>query len=117
MQWKSLACIGFPQYEVSDIGGVRHSVTGEEKEFQYNIKGYYRVRLWSYYEARTVSYLVHRLVGLVWVPNPYLKPIVNHDDEDIHHNCRLNLRWMTQAENVKYSIDLKRKQLKNETPF
>jgi len=115
--WKSLACIGFPNYEVSECGHVRHAVSLAVKPFDHNIKGYQRVDLWSYYYAKHKHCTVHRLVALVWCPNPLNKLYVNHDDEDIWNNHRLNLRWMTPAENTQYSRELRRKELKENSPF
>lgn len=120
MRWKSLACVGFPNYDVSEDGRVRHRVSLVIKTVDYNIKGYQRIRLWSCVKVKAVNYTIHRLVALVWCPNPLLKPWVNHDDEDIWNNHRLNLRWVTPAENTQYSKDARKKEmekLKLESPF
>ena len=117
-QWKSLACIGFPNYEVSEDGRVRHAISLAVKAFDYSqARGYLRMNLWSYYKAKEIHCTVHRMVAIVWCPNPLNKPYVNHDDEDIWHNHRLNLRWMTPKENRIYSIEFKRKQLMDGCPF
>ena len=115
MLWKPLTSIGFSSYEVSEDGRIRHRLTGNEPVFDYNIKGYFRINMWQETKYRHLT--VHRLVALVWCPNPLVKPVVNHDDEDIHNNHRLNLRWMTYSENRIYSIEFKRKQLKEGVPF
>lgn len=121
IKWKSLACIGFPGYEVhedSRIRGVHTNIV--LKEF-HNIKGYLRVSLYKdlpgQVEDTKKHCLVHRVTALVWVPNPLVKTIVNHDDEDILFNHRINLSWLTPSENVKYSIDNKRRELKLNSPF
>ena len=114
--WKSLACLGFPDYEVSEIGQVRRK--GIVIATDYNNTGYLRNNLWK--ENIQHHYLNHRLVAIVWVPNPLLKPIVNHDDRIIHNNYWRNLRWMTYKENSRYREEMKRldrEQMKKETPF
>jgi hypothetical protein len=116
MNWKSLAPIGFPQYEVSECGKVRHIKHQNILTEGFNHKGYIVVDFWIQGHGNK-HLLVHRLVALVWCPNPLVKPIVNHDDEDIHNNHRLNLRWLTSKENRIYSIEKKRMELKKDVPF
>ena len=48
---------------------------------------------------RKVFY-IHRLVAMMFIPNPENKPCVDHIDCDIHNNNVTNLRWVTQQENV-----------------
>lgn len=116
--WKSCACLGFSNYEVSEDGRIRNVITFKEKALGYNQRGYLRVTFYPTHRGR--HYFVHRLVALLWCPNPLLKTIVNHEDEDIYNNHRRNLRWVTPSENCLYSIEMKRKrfdELKLNTPF
>lgn len=115
MIWKSAASLGFSKYEVSEFGDVRHIVNGPIQQ-DFNIKGYKRVTLWKSYKGYK-RFLVHRIVALLFVPNPLVKPVVNHDDEDIHNNYWRNLRWMTYTENVQYSIDIRHAEAKKDCPF
>lgn len=57
-------------------------------------------------------YFVHRLVGLKHVPNPDLKPDINHWDENKTNNVYQNLVWATKKENMQHS----RKRIQENTP-
>lgn len=116
-RWKSLACIGFPGYEVHEDSRIRGLHTGKELKPFHNIKGYLRVSLCFDDKDGKKDYFIHRATAILWVPNPLVKTIVNHDDEDILFNHRINLSWLTPSENVKYSIDNKRRELKLNSPF
>ena len=41
----------------------------------------------------------HRLVGLMFIPNPENKPHVNHKDTNRSNNVKSNLEWTTISEN------------------
>lgn len=43
--------------------------------------------------------LVHRIVGMAFIPNPDNKPVIDHIDRDKQNNCVSNLRWATAEEN------------------
>lgn len=47
-------------------------------------------------------FLIHRLVALAFVPNPYNLPEVNHIDENKQNNDSSNLEWCTKQYNSVY---------------
>lgn len=57
----------------------------------------------SFLRIKTIS--VHRLVGIVFIPNPLNKPQINHLDLDSWNNHISNLEWVTQSENNKHAVE------------
>lgn len=58
---------------------------------------------------RTRRY-IHRLVAEAFLLRLAGEDTVNHKDHDRQNNSAENLEWCTQADNVRYSADLMRKQ-------
>ena len=63
--------------------------------------GYLRVMLYN--DGKVKRYLVHRLVGNAFIPNPNDLPEVNHKDEDKTNNKVENLEWCDSTYNKRYS--------------
>ena len=62
--------------------------------------GYVRVELCKNGSHKTCN--IHRLVALVFLPNPNNYPEVNHKDEDKTNNALDNLEWCTPEYNKNY---------------
>lgn len=48
---------------------------------------------------------VHRLVAMIYIPNPDNLPIVNHIDGNQRNNSVENLEWTSQADNIRHSLN------------
>lgn len=68
-----------------------------------NGKGYLIVGLKK--EGIRKNFFIHRLVATYFLENPLNKKVVNHKDFNKHNNNVNNLEWVTQKENVNYSIE------------
>lgn len=66
--------------------------------------GYYSINL---QKNNIVSkFLVHRIVGLVFIDNVDNKPQINHLDANRKNNSVNNLEWTTQSENMKHCFSI-----------
>lgn len=106
----------FPDYEVSNYGRVRSKdryrqyrhglrlVKGQPLKVRPNPKrgNYVYVSLCD--KSKHYSCKVHRLVAEAFIPNPELKPHVNHIDCDPQNNYVDNLEWVTPKENSDWLI-------------
>lgn len=98
--YKSLSVIGYPMYEVSNLGNVRKASTKQLLKFQ-DDGGYYRVSLSCNCKQR--HFRVHRLVAIAFIPNPDNLPEVNHKDKCRTNNVVSNLEWCSGRYNLEYS--------------
>lgn len=51
-------------------------------------------------DNKTRRFLVHRLMGVAFIPNPGNKPHINHIDNNPLNNVIHNLEWCTHSENM-----------------
>lgn len=107
--WKSLDFMGYPNYEVSNMGDVRSLNYGLMSDKRVNKKGYRKVRLCKNGEQK--EFLVHRLVAFAFVenPNPEEFNVVNHMDENKLNNRADNLEWCTNEYNITYGTAIQRR--------
>lgn len=98
-QWKQVP--GYSDYSVSDQGRVRSRRTSNEKilKMKTNYHGYYEVTLISD-EGQKKTFRVHRLVAEAFIPNPEMKPSVDHINNFKKDNRVCNLRWATMKEQL-----------------
>ena len=104
---------GYPGYHISKRGRIysRWDVNGKGilnkryhlKQPHLNKNGRYVVGL-SQPGIGKKNWLVHRLVALVYLPNPEGLPYVCHKDNVPRHNNVSNLYWGTPSENTQQCI-------------
>ena len=113
-EWKDI--IGYEGlYQVSDLGQVKsidrfskHAKGGLRifkgrilKNKIDSLGKYTRVSLSKFGKIKDFS--VHRLVAIVFIPNPFNKEEVNHINGIHNENRKSNLEWVTRSENIKHS--------------
>lgn len=99
-QWKKHP--NFSKYYISSLG----RVWSEHKQkimqpFKQN-SGYYQIQIVDD-NGKSTRFLLHRLVALVWIPNIFSKPYVNHKDGVKTNNDVSNLEWVTNSENITHA--------------
>lgn len=98
-------------YEVSNLGRIKSLKSGrgigKDRRIGYGVLdkniGYMKKSL-SYTDEngkkKEKTYLIHRLVAIMFIDNPDNKPYVDHLDTNKINNKVDNLRWVTQQENM-----------------
>jgi len=101
-------------YQASTLGRVRsiNRVTNALSKHRNAIKRHYRGSIkkitlkWNGYQQVTLArdgvhkrLLVHRLIALALISNPYNKPEINHIDGNKGNNIVSNIEWVTSSEN------------------
>lgn len=91
-------------YQISDQGRVKSLKFGKEKVLKPGLgsDGYCQVQLFKNGEMK--NFRVHRLVSLVFIPNPDNKPFVDHINGIKNDNSVKNLRWCTHKENMNFPL-------------
>ena len=112
-------------YEVSTFGRVRSKnrliprigIRGNQKrkgrilKIQRDKYGYKKLFLSKTGTRKSIK--ISRLVALAFIPNPELKPIVDHQDKNRGNNHVSNLRWVTQKENMINATPRKKRKCKH----
>jgi hypothetical protein len=83
-------------YSISSYGRVISHHSNRLLELKQSNNGYLRITLCK--DGQPKTFQVHRLVAMAFIPNPDLKPTVNHINEDKTDNRVENLEWATCAE-------------------
>lgn len=103
--WKIIE--DYPEFEVSNLGRVRHG--DRVLKGHVNHHGYVMVLL----GGRNGKHRpVHRLVAQAFIPNPNNLPQVNHKSEIKDQNNVENLEWCDNLYNSRYGTAIERRALK-----
>lgn len=94
-------------YQIGNLGTIYGIRFKRPLKQRLNKDGYLEVTLGKFKSKRT-TFKVHRLVALLFVPNPNNLPEVNHKDYDRQNARWDNLEWTTHIDNVRYSSQNKR---------
>jgi hypothetical protein len=92
--WKNF---GDTIYQVSSFGRIKNSLTG------FILRSNLSEKNREYIHLGNITYSVHRLVALLFIPNPDNLPEVDHIDKNPTNNNILNLRWLTSKDNSRHS--------------
>lgn len=93
-EWRDIP--NYPGMKVSNMGRIKHSTGRITTGFNHN--EYKRVHLMRIDDVRK-HLLVHRLVALNFIPNPYKLKCVNHKNGKKDDNRMENLEWTSHSEN------------------
>lgn len=102
-------------YQISNLGRVKslsrrvicHKTTRLTKErFKkpaMKDTGYFKVGLQK--EGTEKQFVIHRLIAIAFIPNPFNLPQVNHKNGIKTDNRIDNLEWCTPSENIQHAYD------------
>lgn len=87
-------------FKISRCGEIFSIKTGVKRKLWRTKRGYLQLSI------RGTSYLAHRLIADVYLPNPENKPNINHKNGVTSDNRVSNLEWVTQRENIIHARDI-----------
>ena len=103
--WKDIE--GFEgRYQISNLGNVKslryRGIDGWERNLVPKTNNSGRLWVELIKDGTRKCFLIHRLVGTAFIPNPLNLPQINHMDENPKNNVVDNLEWCTQEYNIQY---------------
>ena len=87
----------YENYSITKLGVVRNDATGQIITPKFNKGGYAEIRLSKEGIRKCIG--VHRLLGILFIPNLENTNCIDHIDRDKKNNLLDNLRWATKSEN------------------
>lgn len=103
--WRDIAVFN-GDYQESNYGRTKSFKHGKVKILKPSVSrnGYLYINLKS--NGVHKRCLIHRLVAILFIPNPDNKPQVNHIDGNKQNNRVDNLEWVTGSENITHAYEL-----------
>ena len=104
-EWKCIP--GFEEkYSISNYGRIVNSKTNRILRLS-SATGYWGVNLYKTENGKRIRMFkgVHRLIAIMFIPNPNNKPQVNHKDGNKLNLKISNLEWNTSSENTQHAYD------------
>ena len=83
-------------YQINRLGQIKRIASGRILKPILYSKGYLFVSLSK--DGIEKTHLVHRLIGIQFIPNPENKLEIDHIDRNKNNNSLENLRWATRKE-------------------
>jgi len=94
--WKPIP--RFPQYIISNFGVVINTISSKKIKSYITYKGYAYINLNCKKTKTSYKFRINRLVGIVYLTNPFNKPTVDHKNRNRLDNYVGNLVWSTHGE-------------------
>ena len=103
--WKDIP--DYNGYQISNLGNIKNDYIWTGSMYIYkphtlkphiDRKGYATIHL------KNKTYKIHRLVALIFIPNPDNLPQVNHIDGNKQNNKVENLEWCSCKQNITHAI-------------
>ena len=91
----------YPKYLFSNKGEVK-SYHSPIPKFLKPVSDFHGYKMLTLYNGKKKKrYYLHRIIAILFVPNPYNSPFVDHIDRNKSNFHFSNLRWVTASENAK----------------